>query len=179
LKRWYVVQTERRSEFDAAAELVAQGFGTFLPMEQKLWRRDDRTKKWGVAHRLLYPGYLLVEFDIREDCWGEISRTRGVHHLLPTHQEMPLPVRGAVIERLFAKDIGRCRMTLDQMLGSQRKANKRPAFEEGTQVRVNHGAFQGPADVKQDSGGDTLRVVMGWLEIVIPADSVEAIEAAA
>ncbi len=96
--RWYVARTLQHGERVAEENLKNQAFGVFLPM----WT-PDRTTKTGKAPAQipLFPGYILVQFDIAFDTnWPAINNTRGVKRLLPLNRERPIPIPDAFVERI-------------------------------------------------------------------------------
>jgi transcription antitermination factor NusG len=174
LKRWYVVASEPAEERRARDELSALGFEAFCPMD-RTHGRDRFTKKWRIFERPLLTGYLFVSLDLGVDAWGEARRARFVRALLPVSAMRPLPVRQGVVEAFQAADVASSTITLEEMLGQARRRSQRPSRKEGEAVRVTSGPFASMVgEVKRDDGGDTLRLIMGWLEVDVPAQIVEA-----
>lgn len=178
MKRWIVAQVEPQKEHAVRDELArgAYPFEAFLPIEEPRLGRDPRTKKPVVvnAGKLLIRGYLFVETDLDEEPWGEIVHTRGVLRLLPAGAQKPLPVRRSIMDALLATDITYRGMTLGSMLAAQRRKPKVARFQQGDHVRVTLGGEDRLAEVKRDDGGDRLRVILGWLEVDVPAEKVRA-----
>lgn len=79
--RWYVAETEYRSENLAARELAARGFDAFVPVMH------------GQRGRMIvaFPCYALVRLDVRLEGWQDAARTRGVKRLLGVNGPVALP----------------------------------------------------------------------------------------
>src|SRR5690606_13729920 len=97
-------------------------------------------------------------------------------HFLPIGRERPLPLRTGVVEHLIEKDIERAQITLDDLLGHNRRKRK-PRFPEGSRVEAQllAGEYELTYDaiVKADMG-DRVRLLIGALEVVVPAAKVRA-----
>ncbi len=95
--RWYVARVHPGQERVAVENLERQAFGAFVPS----YLPEGKTKTGQERARLpLFPGYVLVQFDIAFDRWQPINSTRGVMHLLPQGRETPLPIPSAFVERI-------------------------------------------------------------------------------
>lgn len=94
--RWYCAQTLQQQEHRALTELSKQKYRTWLP--QIATGPLDKT-----AIRVMFPGYLFVQFDITADRWRPICSTYGVRRLFGPTPERPTPVRAGVIEALMAR----------------------------------------------------------------------------
>lgn len=172
---WYVAQVEPTRERAARDALMEAGFEAFLPLERKLgW--DKRHRKPIVVDRPLFAGYVLVRLDLDRAGWSEARQARGILHLLPIGRERPLPLRTGVVEHLIEKDIERAQLTLDDLLGHNRRKRK-PRFPEGSRVEAQlvEGEYELTYDaiVKADMG-DRVRLLIGALEVVVPAGKVRA-----
>ena len=125
--RWYVAQTQPRSEGKAALHLTRQGFEVYVPRYLK--RRRHARKVEQVAAPL-FPSYLFVGFDIAVQRWRSIHSTIGVAKLV-CNGEDPAPVPDTIIESLKVRQDASGLIRLDQ----------RPRFARGDKIRVLDGAF--------------------------------------
>ncbi|WFU66901.1 MULTISPECIES: transcriptional activator RfaH [Bradyrhizobium] len=125
--RWYVVQTQVNAEVKAAAGLVRQGFGTYLPRYQK---RRSHARKVELVPRPLFPRYLFVAIDVAAQRWRAIQSTLGVSHLVCVG-DRPAAVEHGVIDALKSREDEAGFVALA----------RRPAFSPGDKVRIVEGAF--------------------------------------
>ena len=70
---WYVLLTEPRAEYLAAAELSRDGFEIFFPRVKAAHHRAGHTDE------PLFPGYLFLHHDIDSDGWPSF---RIAHHVV-------------------------------------------------------------------------------------------------
>jgi len=80
--RWYVACVDGAHEVRLQQVIREAGWSAVAPQYR------DADGFLVVAYR----GYILVEFDIRDDCWREIAHLRGVRSLLGGEVERPRPV---------------------------------------------------------------------------------------
>jgi transcriptional antiterminator RfaH len=125
--RWYVVQTQHRSEAQAARELASQAFEIFLPRYQKKCRH---ARKVTLVTAPLFPGYLFVRLDPGHQRWRSINGTRCVVRVIAS-QEGPIPVPDALIAML--------RKRLDPQ--GFVVMSLRPDFAPGAAIRIRSGSF--------------------------------------
>lgn len=100
MKRWYVVQTQIRSETKALAHLQNQGIKAYLPRYQKTRRHARRVD---VVLAPLFPSYLFVNMDVDLDHWRSINGTVGVIRLI-CNGDAPLSIPEGVIENIIAQE---------------------------------------------------------------------------
>ncbi|MCP3413820.1 transcriptional antiterminator RfaH [Bradyrhizobium sp. USDA 4503] len=124
---WYVVQTHVNAEVKAAANLVRQGFGVYLPRYQK---RRSHARRVDVVARPLFPRYLFVAIDLATQRWRAIQSTLGVSHLVCLHGR-PASVENAVVGALKAREDEAGFIAL----------SRRSPFSPGDKVRITEGAF--------------------------------------
>ena len=161
---WYVVQTQAHAENKAAAHLLRQNFGVYLPCYQKLRRHARRSE---VVAAPLFPGYLFVNVDRGVQRWRAIQSTLGVSRLVCNGDE-PAAVSSSIVEVLKQREDQQGFVLLGQ----------RARFLEGEKIRVADGAFadcfglfEGMRDdervtVLLDLLGRKVRVTIGELLIV-------------
>jgi transcriptional antiterminator RfaH len=95
--RWYAVYSQPHQEFRAEAQLVAQGFRTFLPRYRKTVRH---ARKLRTVNAPFFSRYLFVSLDVSRDLWRSVAGTRGVTNLI-TDGTLPIPLPCGVIELLI------------------------------------------------------------------------------
>jgi transcription antitermination factor NusG len=98
--RWYAVYAKAGAEFQAAANLKAQGFRVFYPHYLGTLRHGRRVI--GVARPCL-PRYLFVQPTEEQGRLALVSSTVGCVGLVPVGREAPEPVPGDVVVLLMAR----------------------------------------------------------------------------
>lgn len=155
--RWYVAAVERGS--DVERRLGDAGFACVVPRY--------RTAQDVLAEA--FPGYAIVEFDLRGDQrWRIIPQIRGVRRLIGSHPERPLavpPIQAAWVIGQFGPDGAQCRPMAPVV---------REPLAVGSLVRVSAGLGIGWAGVVEASdgrsvwlrvGGRTVRVAQAGVEV--------------
>jgi transcriptional antiterminator RfaH len=114
---WYVCRTKPAQEVRAAVELTRQQFPVYMPL---------------LDSKPMFPGYVFVEFDIRQPGWGVIRSTRGCSGLLAT-AGIPSPVPNKVMDALrqFATK------------ESEPTPEAKRIYSCGQQVRISEGPLKG------------------------------------
>jgi len=74
-RSWYLLVTKPQSEFKAQANLLRQGYKTYLPLVQTSRRRNGKNIKRTEA---FFPRYLFINLDKETDNWSPIRSTIGV-----------------------------------------------------------------------------------------------------
>lgn len=123
--QWFLAQLKPNSANIAQRNLIQQGFGTFLPLEEETRLRNGR---FTTALRPLFPGYIFVSFDASRGLWRTVNSTQGVTKLVSFGQA-PAPVPNALVDALRA----RC--------GTDGKLLPPSSFAPGDQVVLNTGPF--------------------------------------
>ncbi len=143
--KWYVAYTHAAKEAFAAQNLANQGFEPYLPRYRKQ-RRHARRVDTVLAP--LFPRYLFVRMDPRQQRWRSINGTFGVSHLL-TDGAMPQVVPDEII--------GAIRAHADA--GGDVVSVMPPAFQKGQRLQVTDGPF---ADIEGlfECVDDNQRVVL-------------------
>jgi transcriptional antiterminator RfaH len=96
---WYVVRTKTCFEERAIWHLDNQGFETYLPRYRKQVRHARKTK---TVMRPLFPGYVFVKMDTRQQRWRSINGTVGVISLVQlgdTPRPIPTDIVDAIRQR--------------------------------------------------------------------------------
>src|SRR5262245_58816875 len=94
--RWYLVHCKPREDQRAVENLERQHFECYRPLRAFERLRDGRKY---LAAEALFPGYLFIRLDHRNDNWHVIRSTRGVHQIV-RFNEYPLPVRDEIIAEI-------------------------------------------------------------------------------
>jgi transcriptional antiterminator RfaH len=125
--RWYVVQTQVHAENKAAANLLRQGYGVYLPRYLKRRRHARRVE---TVPAPLFPRYLFVGFDLMAARWRSIQSTYGVSQLVCNNQE-PAILPDRVVDGLRGREDDKGFIRLDPQ----------PQYAPGDKVRVVDGVF--------------------------------------
>lgn len=96
---WYILQLKPNSYNIARINLNRQEFNVFLPM-LNVTRRVAR--KYVERTEPLFPGYMFIEFDIREDLWRKVSSTLGVARIVSLAGK-PTPVPTDIVNELMSR----------------------------------------------------------------------------
>lgn len=126
MKRWYVVQTQSRSEDKACFHLRAQGYHVYLPRCRKQIRH---ARKVETVMRSLFPGYVFVELDLEVDQWRPVNGTVGAIGII-RNADSPTPVPNGIIESIQAREDEAGSVSLSPV-----------GLKKGDVVRVVDGAF--------------------------------------
>lgn len=125
--KWYVAHTHAHGEVKAAAHLVRQGFGIYLPRYMKRRRHARRVE---IVPAPLFPRYLFVNISVDTQQWRMIHSTVGVSGLI-CYGDVPAPISGEIVEGLRRSEDDRGFVPIDM----------RPTFAVGDKVRVVEGVF--------------------------------------
>jgi transcriptional antiterminator RfaH len=152
-ERWYVARSLPHKEHAAKQRLIAQGFCTFLPMQDRTLRHARRII---TVCRPVFPRYLFVRFNPMTTQWRSINGTVGLDRLIMRGDE-PEPVRRGVVESLAASVDERDRLRFRQIL--------RP----GDRVRLMCGPFAEQLGVLGHLGPhDRVQVLLSFLGGPVP-----------
>jgi len=100
--RWYAARTKPRQESVAVDNLQRQDFAVYNPAIS-IERR--RTKRIIIAREPLFPGYVLIQFELADATWRAINSTRGVISLLTFgEQGIPTPMPKGEVESIQARE---------------------------------------------------------------------------
>lgn len=124
---WYVASTLPQREKFAHAVLTFHGFRPYLPY--RLYRVR------GLADRaeLLFPSYVLIEFDLASDPWQGIKNLPGIQRLQPLHREIP-----TALPEGFVEDLMRIEMELGHVSGCTPEMSK---VKKDDPVYIHEGLF--------------------------------------
>ncbi len=163
--RWYVVQTQVNGEAKAAANLLRQGYGIYLP---RYLKRRRHARKVDFVAKPLFPRYLFVAIDVATQRWRSIRSTFGVSHLV-ANGDVPALAPDDVIAALKAREDEKGFIKMDA----------RPKFAAGDRVRVLAGAFMDFAGLfdgvsDRDRVAILLEMLGGKIRVHLDADLVAA-----
>ena len=131
--RWYVVRTHTRADHLATDELSRGDFEVFSPRVRGL------TSRPGDSESPLFPGYLFLRYDLERDSLPSFRTAPRVIGWLRFGNDI------AWIPDQVVDDIRKRLEMIDREGGLRRR------FHSGELVRVVSGAFQGMAEVIDDS----------------------------
>lgn len=95
---WFLAQLKPNCAQIANRNLRQQGFGTFLPLEERTQQRNGRFK---TKKEPLFPGYIFVSFDVTKGLWHQINSTYGINRLIGIGMNGPTEVPTAVVTQLM------------------------------------------------------------------------------
>lgn len=125
---WYVVATKPHGELHAQTNLIKQGYTVFVPLIKKNRRHARRVD---TVLRPLFPGYLFVQFNLKNTAWRSINGTIGVRYLLNNNGQ-PQCIQSSFIETLLG--------AIDE---NGAVTHPKPIFAKGEVVEIMTGALQG------------------------------------
>lgn len=99
-RHWLVATTHANSEGTARANLERQGYTVYLPLIRK---RRSHARKVTWVLRPLFPGYIFIDLDPRQQAWRPIQSTIGVRSLVRFGEE-PASLDGSFIAALQARE---------------------------------------------------------------------------
>ncbi|WKE66780.1 transcription/translation regulatory transformer protein RfaH [Gallaecimonas kandeliae] len=142
---WYLVYCRAKQEMRAKANLMNQGFETYLP---RILATDIQRGRRQTAERVLFPNYLFVHIDPTAGDYYKVRSTRGVHGFVRCG-ESPVRVPGKLIKTLVLNE---------ERLESQGALDS--GFKAGQKIRLLNGPFKGLSAVYQMEDGEERAKVM-------------------
>jgi len=127
-RRWYLVYTKPRQEEVAERNLLRQQYHIYLPRVMQVRRRRGRRVS---RVEPLFPRYLFIDLDTRNDNWAPIRSTYGVSNLVR------FAGQPAVVPRELVTGLQR----RDDTQGIQRVPVEE--FTPGGRVRIVEGPLMG------------------------------------
>lgn len=129
-QRWYVARAKRGLERVAMANLAKQEFAAYFPMQTV---ERVRRGAFVTESEAVFPGYVLIRFDVEADRWVAINSTRGITSLIGSGETgAPYPIPEGHIEELQERE----------RQGELRVRAARD-IRAGDAVRVNSGSLAG------------------------------------
>ena len=99
-ENWFVAQLKPNGLNLARRNLRRQGFRDFVPQQmESILRAGKRVS----APRPLFPGYILVQFDVAQPGWQAINSTRGIARLILNDIRRPTPLPSQFMAGLMAR----------------------------------------------------------------------------
>jgi len=150
MSKWYVVLTKPKQENRAEEHLIAQGGEVFLPRVQLDKMRKG--KRIDVVEPL-FPGYLFVNVEGREQLVGSIRSTRGVRQLLRFGLE-PLEIRAGIIADMRS----RCSSQLENQ--AEGSVTSEDVFQQGQEVEITTGPFKDYQAIFKQIDGERRAIIL-------------------
>lgn len=124
MKKWFALHTRPHAEKRVASQLARRDVETFVP--------GTRSASKGQAgkFRPLFPGYLFVRVNLKEEASAAWLRYPGVRYLV-AYDDEPVPIQEEVIALLRQKLAER----------TETGRNGKPRFKPGGLVRIKDGPF--------------------------------------
>lgn len=174
-KRWFVVQTNIKSERKAEDNLRLAGFDVYLPT-YRVEIKNKRTNTYITRERPLLMRYMFVGMDMRAQHFGFVRACEGVESLLGVNGT-PIPVPARDIEALYLAEFD---MRFDDTRAARihrkeeaatRKQTLEMKYAKGNAVTVTAGpfaSFGGLVDEVTKKGN--VRVIMSLFGSLVPAE---------
>lgn len=145
MRRWYLLKTKVREERRAQENLENQRYQTYLP-KIRLFSRSRGSVKERIEP--LFPGYLFILLDVKDDNWAPIRSTRGVLQIV-RFGASPASLSTDIVESLKAKEVNGHIDTPNEL-----------AIKPGDKVTVMDGCFEGLEAVFCCHSGEERSIVL-------------------
>lgn len=136
-KRWYVVQAysgfEKQVKRSLEERIQRLGFEDYfgqvlVPTEEVVEMRDGHKRR---SERKFFPGYVLVEMDMKDDTWHMVKETPKVLGFIGGKVDQPAPISPKEVDVIMRR--------VEE--GSE-KPRPKVLFDAGEVVRVTDGPFK-------------------------------------
>jgi transcriptional antiterminator RfaH len=155
-RRWYAVQTKTGRETFADANLLRQGYRTFLPQS---YRTIRHARKITTVRSAFFPGYLFVSLDVAQERWRSIDGTFGVVRIVKA-QERPIAAPEGLVEALVAAT------------GADGLVDRAGVLAPGATARFIGGPFADQlAVVEAMTGPERVRVLLSIMNQTVPVEA--------
>lgn len=166
---WVAASTHPHKESTAISHLLRQGFDAYCPLVR---RRRRHARKVQEVLRPLFPGYVFVAVDPKQQHWRPILSTIGIRTLVRFGNSLGL-LPSRFVESLRSHEIE----------GAVSLSSRSLSYAPGDQVRLCDGPFEGLiATVLAVEDRTRLQVLMHLLNqgvrVKVPANLVAPAEAA-
>ena len=149
-KKWYVVRAisgkEKKAKEYIENEMAKRGWSELVPQvlvpTEKVY--SIRNGKKVVKDRNYFPGYVLIEADLREEIIPVIQNLPNVLDFLREREGKPIPMRQTEINRILGK-------MDDQLMNGDGMIDK---FIVGEAVKVIEGPFNSFAGIVEEVNED-------------------------
>ncbi len=129
----------------AKENLLRQNYSVYLPMAMTRRKRLGRSKRTLEA---LFPRYLFIHLDDATDDWAPIRSTVGVSELV-RFGIIPAKISGNLVASIKTRENDE---GFHELLSGD--------FEEGQQVRIAEGPFEGYEAIFQAKSGEQRAIVL-------------------
>ena len=143
---WYAVQTKPRQEAIAELNLERQGYQTYLP---KILLRKRRRDKWMRVVEPLFPRYLFIQVDTKQQSLAPVRSTLGVAALV-RFGHLLRPVPDEIIDYLKQQEFESTGLRTDDTCPHQ----------PGDAVQILEGPFAGLHGIFQTATGEERALVL-------------------
>jgi transcriptional antiterminator NusG len=148
-KKWYVVRAisgkEKKAKEYIESEMAKRGWSTdvptvLIPTEQVVAIRNGKKV---IKERNFFPGYVLIEADLRDEIIPVIQNLPNVLDFLREREGKPIPMRKSEINRILGK--------MDESVDSNEMMDR---FIVGENVKVIDGPFNSFVGVVEEINED-------------------------
>ena len=153
---WVLVYTKAGQEVKANENLKIQGYKTFLPLIKPSSKNNDSQSLVPI-----FPRYLFVQINLKEDNWPAIKSSIGVSHIVMFSEKFT-SIPGKIIQLIQAK--------LDNS-GIYKKEFSIVDYKKGDSVEINEGRFAGiKAIFLSKKSKDRVRLLLTLLNTSVVAE---------
>ena len=148
-KKWYVVRAisgkEKKAKEYIESEMAKRGWSNdvptvLIPTEQVVAIRNGKTV---IKERNFFPGYVIIEADLRDEIIPVIQNLPNVLDFLREREGKPIPMRQNEINRILGK--------MDESVDSNEMMDR---FIVGENVKVIDGPFNSFVGVVEEINED-------------------------
>jgi transcriptional antiterminator NusG len=148
-KKWYVVRAisgkEKKAKEYIESEMAKRGWSTdvptvLIPTEQVVAIRNGKKV---IKERNFFPGYVIIEADLRDEIIPVIQNLPNVLDFLREREGKPIPMRKSEINRILGK--------MDESVDSNEMMDR---FIVGENVKVIDGPFNSFVGVVEEINED-------------------------
>lgn len=148
-KKWYVVRAisgkEKKAKEYIESEMAKRGWSAdvptvLIPTEQVVAIRNGKKV---IKERNFFPGYVIIEADLRDEIIPVIQNLPNVLDFLREREGKPIPMRQAEINRILGK--------MDESMESKEMMDR---FIVGENVKVIDGPFNSFVGVVEEVNED-------------------------
>ena len=161
-KQWYALMSKPQKDAYAEEQLNNQGYTTYRPLAMREVLR--RGKKIKVTESL-FPRYLFIKLDSKNDNWSPIDSTYGVTGMVRFGDQL-LSVPETLIDVIRRQE--------NQF---QERAVDIDCFHQGDVVTIGSGAFEGLSAIFERYNGEErvillMNILNGKTKVAVPAADV-------
>ena len=148
-KKWYVVRAisgkEKKAKEYIESEMAKRGWSNdvptvLIPTEQVVAIRNGKKV---IKERNFFPGYVIIEADLRDEIIPVIQNLRNVLDFLREREGKPIPMRQAEVNRILGK--------MDENVDGSEMMDR---FIVGENVKVIDGPFNSFVGVVEEVNED-------------------------